>query len=120
MNVVELILSHLAGISKERTRGLVYRPGMSGFQSVFNKSGLPRSCFGLLRAACDVAAEFMNEESVPSPAIFGRRVLEALMTRYEDLDATDRSRQIEFLGRYGDEAVRRIARRLKSDLARAA
>jgi plasmid stabilization system protein ParE len=42
------------------------------------------------------------------------------MTRYEELSAADRARQIEYLGRFGDEQVRRIARRLKTDLARAA
>ena len=51
---------------------------------------------------------------------FGRRLLEALMTRYENLSSADRTKQIEYLGRYGDDRVRKIARRLKADMVRAA
>ncbi len=120
MPVVEQIFAHLSGHSAERTCGLIYGKSGAGFASVFNKTGLPRSCFGVLRAACDVTREMHDEEAVMSPGIFGRRVLEALMTRYEELSPNERSRQIEFLSRYADESVRRIARRLKTDLARAA
>ena len=51
---------------------------------------------------------------------FGARILEALMTRYEAMDATDRAKQIEYLGRYGEEKIRKVAKRLKADLVRAA
>jgi hypothetical protein len=120
MHVVEQIFSHLSGHSAERTCGLIYGKSGAGFQSVFNKTGLPRTCFGVLRAACDVSREMRDEEAVMTTGIFGRRVLEALMTRYEELTPNERTRQIEFLSRYADESVRRIARRLKTDLARAA
>jgi uncharacterized protein (DUF2336 family) len=120
MPVVEQILEHLSGHSPERTCGLIYGKSGNGFLSVFNKTGLPKSCFGVLRAACEVTREMRDEEAVMSPGIFGRRVLEALMTRYEELTPGERTRQIEFLSRYADESVRRIVRRLKTDLARAA
>jgi uncharacterized protein (DUF2336 family) len=120
MSTVEKIFQHLAGLSQERTCGLIYGRSGAGFLSVFNKTGLPRSCFGLLRAACEVTREMRDEEAVIAPGTFGRRVLEALMTRYEEFSPNERARQIEFLGHYADEGVRRIARRLKTDLARAA
>ena len=42
------------------------------------------------------------------------------MTRYEQLDQNERAKQIEFIGRYGEERVRKIAKRLKADMLRAA
>jgi hypothetical protein len=84
------------------------------------RTGLPQSCFGLMKASCDVYAE-AREEGLPlREDEFGQRVLEALMTRYEQLDQNERAKQIEFIGRYGEERVRKIAKRLKADMLRAA
>jgi hypothetical protein len=87
---------------------------------VFSKSGLPSSCRGLLQAACDVAAEVREEDYSLTSESFGRRVLEALMTRYEAMDAQERAKQIEHLSHYADQNVRKIAKRLKADMLRAA
>ena len=62
-----------------------------------------------------------REEGLPLGAeAFGRRVLEALLTRYEYMSAAERAKQIEYLGRYGQDRIRKIAKRLKADLVRAA
>ena len=44
----------------------------------------------------------------------------ALLTRYEYMSAPERAKQIEYLGRYGQDRIRKIAKRLKADLVRAA
>jgi hypothetical protein len=78
------------------------------------------ACYGVLKAACDVVTD-AKEEGLPlETEEFGRRILEALMTRYEQMNATDRAKQIEYLGRYGSDRVRKIAKRLKADMVRAA
>jgi uncharacterized protein (DUF2336 family) len=118
--VVEAILAHLSGYSLERTREFMFRRGSQGVKSLFSKCGLPVNCLGIVMAGCDVKHDASNEDYDLSREVYGRRVLEALMTRYEFLTAADRSRQIEYLGRYADEKVRKIARRLRTDLSRAA
>ena len=120
MPVVEAGFAHLAGQPLVRVSEQMYSPSQHAFRSLMRKTGLPSSCFGLIKAACDVYAE-AREEGLPlREDEFGRRVIEALMTRYEQLDEKDRAKQIDFIGRYGEERVRKIAKRLKADMLRAA
>ena len=120
MRVVEAAFSHLAGIAAPRAAEQMYSRSALGFKSIFKRSGLPSSCFGVIKASCDVVADAKDEGLPLETEEFGRRVLEALMTRYENMNATERAKQIEFLGRYGTERVRKIAKRLKADMVRAA
>lgn len=120
ISVVEAALAHLAGHSPQRAAELMYSHSQLSFKSIFNKSGLPQSCFGILKAACEVVVE-AKEEGLPlDPEAFGRRVLEALLTRYEHMGPVERAKQVEYLGRYGQDRIRKIAKRLKADLVRAA
>jgi uncharacterized protein (DUF2336 family) len=120
MNVVMAALAHLTGYSVQRAGEMMFTRSMVSFKSIFNKSGLPQSCFGILKAACEVSVEARDEGLPLDSESFGRRVLEALMTRYESMGSADRAKQIEYLGRYGEDRIRKIAKRLKADLLRAA
>ena len=120
MRVVEAGLAHLTGQSTARIAAVIGSDAAIGFKGLFKKSGLPQSCYGILKASCEVYAE-AREEGLPLRSDeFGRRVLEALMTRFEYLGPADKARQIEYLGRYADERVRKVARRIKADVLRAA
>ena len=46
--------------------------------------------------------------------------VEALMTRYETIPVKERTRHLEYVGRFAAERARLIAKRLKADLIRAA
>lgn len=118
MRVVEASLAHLSGYSPQRAAGLMYSRG--GMKSLHSKCGLPPSCTGILQAFADVVVEARAESLNLGRDNFGRRLLEALMTRYENLSPLDRAKQIEYVGRFADERVRKIARQLKADLQRAA
>ena len=120
MRVVEAALAHLSGISTPRAADQMYSRSALGFKSIFKRSGLPSSCFGLIKAACDVVADAKDEGLPLETEEFGRRILEALMTRYENMNAAERAKQIEHVGRYGTERMRKIAKRLKADMVRAA
>jgi hypothetical protein len=94
--------------------------GFKGLKSLHSKSGLPQSCYGLLMAACDVMKD-AKEEGLPlDPESFGRRLIEALMTRYENMQSFERSKNLEFIGRFAEDRVRTIAKRLRADMVRAA
>lgn len=120
MAVVEAAFAHLSGNSQQRVAEFMYGRSQLSFKSIFNKSGLPQSCFGILKAACEVVIEARDEGLPLDSEAFGRRVLEALLTRYEYMGAIERAKQVEYLGRYGQDRIRKIAKRLKADLVRAA
>jgi uncharacterized protein (DUF2336 family) len=120
MSVVEAALAHLTGQTQPRTAELMYSGNPANLKSLLRRSGLPQTCSGILRAACDVVID-MREEGIELNAVeFGGRILEALMTRYDTLTAPERAKQIEYLGRYGEMRIRKVARQLKADLVRAA
>lgn len=120
MQVVERALAHLAGLPAARARELMRGRGLLGFRSLHAKSGLPQSCFGILRAACDVMVEAAEEGTEIDPEAFGRRLIETLMTRYEAIPIKERAKHLEFIGRFAEDGVRIIANRLKADIVRAA
>jgi uncharacterized protein (DUF2336 family) len=117
MHVVEWAMAHLSGYGLARTSSMMMG---SGFRSLFAKAGLPQTCYGLLQAACDVAREAKTLEESLDPQSFGRRLIEALMTGYAAMPHSERARHLDMIGRFGEERVRLIAKRLKMDLARAA
>jgi uncharacterized protein (DUF2336 family) len=120
MKVVQWALAHLSGVGLKRAYELMFGRGLMGLKSLHNKSGLPQSCYGLLMAACDVVKD-AKEEGLPlDPEGFGRRLIEALMTRYENMQSSERSKNLEFIGRYAEDRVRKIAKRLRADMVRAA
>ena len=120
MHVVERALAHLAGVPIAKARDQMAGRGLSGFKGLHGKSGLPQSCYGILQAACDVAHDEREEGFGLDSEGFGRRLIEALMTRYESMPLKDRARHLEVVGRFAEDRVRIIAKRLKADIARAA
>ena len=120
LHVVERTLAHLAGVSPSRAREAMQGRGMMRLRALLARSGLPKSCLGLLHAACDVANDERAEGIDLDAASFGRRLIEALMTRYETMLLNERGKNLEFVARFAEDRVRIIARRLKADLVRAA
>ncbi len=120
MKVVEQALAHLAGITAKRARELMRGKGLTGFKGLHTKSGLPQTCYWILQAAADVARDEEEEGITLAPDDFGRRLIEALMTRYEAMPLKERTRHLEYVGRFAADRARLIARRLKADLVRAA
>jgi uncharacterized protein (DUF2336 family) len=120
MNVVQWSLAHLAGVALPKAKDMMFGRGLGGVRSLASKSGLPPSCYGLMQAACDVMKESQEERCDLDPESFGRRLIEALMTRYENMPSSERTKNLEFVGRYGEDRVRKIATRLRADMLRAA
>lgn len=117
MLIVERALAHLADVPAIRAQALMYR---NGFRSLHAKSGLPHTCYWILQAAADVERDVREEQIQIGRETFGRRLIEALMTRYENVGPSECAKNLEFVGRYGEERVKMIARRIKADMLRAA
>lgn len=120
MHVVEWALAHLAGLPVAKARDAMQGRGLMRFKALYNKSGLPPACLGILQAASDVSNDEREEGIALDSEGFGRRLIEALMTRYETMELRERSKHLEIIGRLAEDRVRVIARRLKADLVRAA
>ena len=120
MQIVSSALSHLTGQPAARIHGMIATRGASGIKSLVSRSGLPGPCHALLAAASEVENEARNEGINLDPDAFGRRLLETLMMQFGALPLKDQAKHIEFVGRFGDDKVRKIARQLKADMLRAA
>jgi uncharacterized protein (DUF2336 family) len=118
--VVAAALGHLTGTAAGRVLEIAQTKGAHGMRTIVNRSGLPITCFAVIAAACEVYVAAKDEGVKLDADHFGRRLLEALMTRFGGLPSKDQARQIEYVGRFADEPVRKIARKLRSDMLRAA
>jgi uncharacterized protein (DUF2336 family) len=118
--VVASALGHLTGTTGARVLDIAGSKGASGMRTIVNRSGLPITCFAVIAGACEVYLGAKDEGVKLDADNFGRRLLETLMTRFGGLPSKDQARQIEYIGRFADEPVRKIARKLRSDMLRAA
>jgi hypothetical protein len=118
--VVASALGHLTGTTGPRVLEIAGAKGANGMRSIVNRSGLPITCFAVIAAACEVYLGAKDEGVRLDADNFGRRLLESLMTRFGGLPSKEQARQIEYVGRFADEPVRKIARKLRSDMLRAA
>jgi hypothetical protein len=54
------------------------------------------------------------------PEAFGLRLIEVLMTRYEHIQISERTKNLEFVGRFAEDRVRKIAQWLRAGIVQAA
>jgi uncharacterized protein (DUF2336 family) len=120
MLAVEHLLQHLCGYTRQRVRDMMYVRQGNVLRSALAKTGLPANCVGVLQAACSLYSQNQEDGITLSPDRFGRKLLEAMMLLGTQKSLQLRQQQVEFIARYANPAVRGIARKLKSNLAKAA
>ncbi len=120
MEIVAVALGHLSGQTQERVLGLMQMRGGAGIRSILNRSMLPTGCHAIIAAAADVSAQSKEEDVRLDADSFGRRLLEVLMLQFGATGPRDQAKLMDYVGRFADEKVRKIARKLKSDMLRAA
>lgn len=120
MHVVASALGHLSGQKAERVLGLMVTRGGVAMKSLLNRSMLPTGCHAIIACASDVAAQARQEDVMLDADSFGRRLLEVLMMQFGALAARDQAKLMDYVGRFADDKVRKIARKLKADMLRAA
>lgn len=117
---VSSALAHLSGQPASRLEESMRQHGAAGLRAAVGRSGLPASCHVIMLAAADVAAEFRSLDVDATPDSFGRRLLEVLMMQFGAAPLKDQAKQVDYIGRFAEQRVRRIARQLKVDMLRAA
>jgi len=120
MNVVEAGLAHLAGTSLSRARSMMYGRGAMRPRAILRRAGLPLSAHPILRAAMAVERQAIEEELEIDAEDFGRQLIASMMLEFHTMPDRERGRQLDHVGRFAEEPVRLLARRVKADLARAA
>jgi uncharacterized protein (DUF2336 family) len=120
MQNVAAALGHLSGQQAERVYAIMQTRGGQGIRSLLNRSMLPTGCHAIMTCAADVSAQMREEDIVLDADNFGRRLLEVLMLQFGAAGPRDQAKLMDYVGRFADDKVRKIARKLKSDMLRAA
>lgn len=93
MRFFEEALACLAGIEYEKTWVLIHDKGTLGFKALFERSKLPRELYMPCRIAVNVFHELEPDIESDGDEEFGRKMLQMVLTQYEDLEGED----LEFL-----------------------
>jgi uncharacterized protein (DUF2336 family) len=120
MDVVASAIGHLSGQPAARVVALIHTRGGVGVRSMLSRSMLPEGCSAVIACACDVSAQAKAEDIRLDPDNFGRRLLEVLMLQFGAIGQREQAKLMDYVGRFADDKVRKIARRLKADMLRAA
>ncbi|MBL8895686.1 MAG: DUF2336 domain-containing protein [Rhizobiales bacterium] len=120
MCVVEAGLAHLASISISRAQSMMYGRSAMRSRAILRRAGLPEACFPILRAAMTVERRAIEEELDIDGEEFGRQLITTMMVEFHAMPDRERARQLDHVGRFAEEPVRLLARRVKADFAKAA
>ncbi|MDZ4741616.1 MAG: DUF2336 domain-containing protein [Alphaproteobacteria bacterium] len=86
---VEAALADAAGVTAETASSLVHDDGPLGLQAIYKKSGFAEAFFPAFRVAVDVYHETQLDGEPRDRERFARRMLERILTQYQDMTATD-------------------------------
>ncbi|NKB60025.1 MAG: DUF2336 domain-containing protein [Alphaproteobacteria bacterium] len=93
----ETALAHMAAISVLNARTLIHDKGSLGFKSLYQKCGLPDSLLSAYRIALDVIVETEKERIDGDPNAVTKRMLERVLTQFEDLVDEHSPEDVDFL-----------------------
>lgn len=93
MRFFEEAMANLAGIEYEKTWVLIHDKGTLGFKALFERAGLPKELYMPCRIAVNVYNELEQELENDGDETFARKMLQMVLTQYEDLEGED----LEFL-----------------------
>ncbi len=120
MCVVEGGLAHLADVSISRAQSMMYSRSAMRSRAILRRAGLPEACHPVLRAAMAVERQAIEEELEMDGEEFGRQLITTMMVEFHAMPDRERARQLDHVGRFAEEPVRLLARRVKADYAKVA
>lgn len=93
----EAALAELAGVSLMSTRKLIHDSGFLGLQGIYEQARLPAAQLTAVRAAVDVLRETDYDGRAHDRERFSRRLIERVLTHYDDLGVEFESDDLEYL-----------------------
>ena len=101
----EAALAKMAGISVLNARRMIHDKGALGFKSLYKRCQLPASLYYAYRFALDVLRETERERIDGDPNASTRRMLELVLTQFEDFVNDESPEDVDFLlNRFGRAA----------------
>ncbi|MGE3624590.1 MAG: DUF2336 domain-containing protein [Bdellovibrionales bacterium] len=94
----EAALAVLANVPITNARILIHDAGRLGLKSLYTKSGLPPRLLPAVRIAIEVVRETLMDGGMHDRARYRARVIERILTQYEDFGAEDLDYLLEKLG----------------------
>lgn len=93
----ECAMARLGGVSLDNARKLIHDRGPLGLRAVYDKAGLPPAQYMAVRAAIDVSRETEMDGRENDRERYARRMIERIMTQYDDLGVEFESSDLEYL-----------------------
>jgi uncharacterized protein (DUF2336 family) len=85
----EWALATLSGVSITNARMLIHDSGPLGFKSIYEKAGMPRQLHAAFRVAVEVARETRYDGEDGDRERYRERMIQRILTQYEDMAAED-------------------------------
>jgi uncharacterized protein (DUF2336 family) len=109
-------LAQLSGCETRRVEGIVSDRNGHGFEALYKQAGLPLGAFRAFRAALEVIYESSRSEETLGHAVLRRRMVERVLTRYEEAGEGELDHLFALLRKFAGEAARDEARLYTADL----
>lgn len=93
----EAAMASMAGISVLNARRLIHDKGTLGFKSLYERCQLPATLYEAYRIALNVLRETELERTDGDPGMITRRMLERVLTQFEDLVDSESPEDVDFL-----------------------
>tara|TARA_R110000787_G_scaffold16622_25_gene50858 strand:- start:108747 stop:109871 length:1125 start_codon:yes stop_codon:yes gene_type:complete len=93
----EHALSAMSGVALENARQLIHDQGRLGLKALYQKSGMPQAQYTAVRAAIDVMRETEYDGLDHDRERFSRRLIERILTQYDDLGVDLKSDDLDYL-----------------------
>jgi uncharacterized protein (DUF2336 family) len=120
MRFLAAVLASLSETTLARVEGLLLEGRDAALFALFQKAGLPNGAAPALLASVRVWRETSREVDVVEPAEFARRMLERILTFYNDFDDKERGQLLTLLRRFAADAMRDSARAYAASCRQAA
>jgi uncharacterized protein (DUF2336 family) len=113
-------LAELSGLKPARVAAILADRTGHGFRALYERAGLPQAAYGAFRAALEVIQEVGLVGDSYGAAVVRRRMVERVLTRYEDAAEGELDHLLAMLRKFAAEAAREEARYYTADLVAAA
>jgi uncharacterized protein (DUF2336 family) len=113
-------LAQLSGFDARRVEAIVSDRSGHGFPALYKQAGLPQAAFRAFQAALEVIFEAGYTEDLLGHSVLRRRMVERVLTRYEEAGDGELDHLLVLLRKFAGEAAREEARLYTADLLAAA
>lgn len=120
MDFVEEAFALLAKMPLPMVHNMMFGRGAMGLKALYMKAGLPASMYSAVRVAVDVYGELSHDMEVSQEGRFGRRMIERILTQYEEFSDDDKKYLLSMLRRYAGTETRPLVDQVLNDIASAA